>query len=207
VPNFTIETQGILKGFDPADIKVFVYDLFLVFHLRKQLDQDYGNADNPMTKRDIETFKKLLMAWEQKYKDIIIKLEMTGLEFKLSVFLLQERVEDFIPILQKITNYSSSQMIREHDVLMLDAIFTENGVENSLTIKQVKQGMKLIYLEEDMLNPKSPEFHLCTYYGMKGGYNKSINLQLFHDKFSFGMDRTTSTEGDWFNRFPRVIFR
>ena len=69
----------------------------------------------------------------------------------------------------------------------LEAFFDsrQSEGENTLTLKEEKDLLKLIYLQEHMLDPHSPEFRLCTFYAMKEGFNKDIDLQKYENDFSF----------------------
>ena len=196
---FEVERDGILNNYKNEDIKIFVYDLFLVFDILNKLNDE--NISSQLD-RDIKKFKKLIDDWAIKYRDIMFELKTTD-ELSLRVFFKEEKLVDIIKILKDMNRFDRIQKVDEDE---LTAVFLIGGEENTLTLKQDNKRIRLIYLQEDMVNPKSPEFRLCIYYGLKDGFNKETDLQNYGTIFSFDIEEEYESES-WYRRYPTIKFR
>ncbi len=202
---FEIETDPIFHGYSQQDVQAFVHDLFLVFNVLSHIDREYGEGDSPFVVRDIENFKKLTDDWNKKYRDIILRFYVTGIECRMAVYLKESR-DNMLLILKRMKSFSKVKTSGPE----MEAYFQEgfeNRSDNTLSLYEEKGMFKLIYLAEDMLDPKSPEFKLCTFFGLKDGYDRTISLKKYQKQFSFD-NISSSLKGEgWERRFPTVVFR
>ena len=95
--------------------------------------------------------------------------------------------------------------IADSDEEELIVVFMIDGEENELTLKRSDENSELIYLQDDMMNPRSPEFRLSTFFGLHEGYDKGVDLQEYADEFSFDIDEKYDDEG-WNKRYPKMVF-
>lgn len=197
---FQIETDDILKEYSHSDIKIFVYDLFLSFNILNYIDKLYGQGESNKIDSDIKKYKNFIKEWNKKYRDVILDFIVGGIECKLEIF-LDCNIDYASKLISRMyrylrTNKSSSKLV---------AVFKSDEGENTLNLQDDKKMMKMIFLKEDMLNPKSPEFRLCTYFAMKNGFKREIDLQKYANEFSFDID-DSSDEG-WNRRYPGIEFK
>ena len=197
---FVIETDDILKSYSHEDIKTFVYDFFLSFNILRRLDYIYGKGKGRRLDNDIKKFRIFINDWNRKYRDIILEFIVDGIQCRLDIYLITT-VSEVSKLIERMNRFVNLQK----SASKVAATFETGSGDNSLTLKSEKKMMKVIYLEEDMLNPKSPEFKLCTYFAMKNGFEKEINLQKYAEEFSFDLGEG-SGEGGWARRYPGIEF-
>lgn len=175
--------EPILKEYSSEDIEIFIKDIFLVTRIAAHIDKDYGEHDNPDTENDIRKFKKLLLQWEKKYKDIVLKFKITGIECKLLIY-VQDTEERLAGLLKNMKGFSR---LNYHPG-KIEGEFSEGlKVTNTVTFSMEEGMLKMIYSKEDILDEKSPEIRVCIFYGLKGGFDKTISLQDYADTFSFDL--------------------
>ena len=202
---FEVETDGILREFREEDIKTFVYDLFLVFSVLEHIDQDYGSGSQNFTGKDIKKFKNLIREWNQKYKDVLLDFRTDGLSCLLKVYFKEKDLHRLDLKIRKMNRYSRSSFSEDN----YEAEFEESPDNlNTLTIECQRDYTVLIYNKEDMLQPKSPEFRLCCYFGLAEGYEKRVDLQRYANEFSFDISTEESIEEghSWSSRYPDIRF-
>jgi hypothetical protein len=203
--NFEIDMEGILKEYKPEDIEIFVQDLFFVFNILQNLDHEYGETDNHEIERDLKKFKNLVKDWNNKYRDIILDFKRTQLECKIDIFIIEKDAETLASVIKGMKRFNTLNLYEKK----LDAAFQDiKGGENTLTFEIENRVFRLIYLKGDMLKPQSPEFRLCTYYAMKNGFEKTINLEKYKNMFSFDIstEESRQQEHGWQSRYRGINF-
>ncbi len=191
-----ISPEEIFMGYDEEDVNIFVKELFFVFSIAQKIDNDYGEGSSQAAK-DIKKFKMLMKDWELKYRDIILDFRNDGIQCRLRCH-LKDSVQAAVSIIRKMNNFEKVEIAPSK----VNAIFSSEKTkeENTVTLEVRQNTLELIYSKEDMLNPKSPEFRLCTYYAMKDGYDKKIELEKkYRDVFSFSFEE--AQKYDWQNRW------
>ena len=182
-----VEIDGVLKGFSKSDIKEFVHDLFLAFSVLENIEKNYGDL-NTQLERDIKRFKQMIKDWNTKYWDIILEFCDSNTEPGLKVLLREKQLSNLVSVIKKMNRFKELDIDEEK----IEALFEYNEQENTLTIKK-NDNINLIYLREDMLDPRSPEFRICTFFGLKNGFNKEIDLQDYAEEFSFDIENISDT--------------
>jgi hypothetical protein len=192
---FNIESDPILRQFHREDIRIFVQDLFLVFNILAKMDLDQNNQ----TDKNISKFRSLMKEWELKYRDVILHFKSDSIECSIKIY-FKDTFENAAHLIESMNRFKSMSRY----TAQLDASFEGDKMDNTLTLKSESGLLRMIYLKEDMLRANSPEFKLCTFYAMKDGFDKSINLQKYSEAFSFDADNTDTV--GWYKSYSDIRF-
>lgn len=137
-------------------------------------------------------FKKALSLFNKKYPDLKITLK-TGEELSISVSLKESTLKTFFTkAASRIKGLQSVGLKRFDEVKMADSARLQALLAN------VKKALYLTYMgesgstsffvekrsttitifaeEEDLVNDNSPEFKLCSYYGLRKKYKKKVDV-------------------------------
>jgi hypothetical protein len=206
---FEIQSEQILSGYTNEDLKTFVHDLFLIFKVFDHIDHEYYEGESILIRKDIDKYKSMIKDWNAKYRDIILKFDLGSIECSLCVF-IKEEARNIVPLVKNMKGYISHKIHRKDEYTELETVFEgENeGSENTLNLRKEKEILQLIYCKEDMLDPKSPEFRICIYFGLKGGFEHDMNLKKYEKEFSFDLssEETKSAGDGWSRWYPDVVF-
>jgi len=187
--------SGPLKDYPQYLVKEFAEDLIFVFSIFEQLKDIYSQDSYSGTKKRMVQFKELLLKWKKKYRDIFVDfkggrsesdLEINFLTDSNEIRTLSKKMGDFTRIVE-----TKSSM----------KIYFLDDQNYYLTLLKRGELMTLVYSLEDIMNPGSPEFRLCVYFAMKGGFDTSIKLDEKDLSFSFGFN---PIKDDWFKRYPEI---
>ena len=174
----------ILNYYKKEDIKQFLNDFFLVAKVFRTISLDYNKKRN--TESDIDTFITLLTKWEQKYEDIILKFVIDDFECFLEIYFKEDNVKSAIGALKKITGFVTCDKYDDSvSSVVIEAIYMIEEEEHIVTLRQERNGLRLIYEEEDILDVETPHMLLCAYFALRFGYNESIDILDFKERFSF----------------------
>ena len=205
---FEIESEEILSVYSEEDIKIFVKDLYLTFKIFDYIDHEYFDTESIVTKKDIEKFRHMVNDWNKKYRDILLEFSLGSFECNLKVYIL-EKAQNILPLVKKMKGYVSSKIIKNSSGEELETIFhgSDERNENSLNLRKEEGRLRMIYSLEDMMTPKSPEFRLCIFFALKGGYEKEINVKRYEKEFSFDLtSQRDRTKGEgWARWYPDVV--
>ena len=197
-PTLGIEPEEIFKDYNEEDLSVFVNEFYMVFNLSQSLDEDYNQGDSNRTQKNIKRFKNLIKDWNKKYRDILLEFLADGLQCRL-IISFDEKLDGIVKIIKRMKRFVE---IRSYTARRLNTVFSEQGRrgENTLTFETDGRTVKMIYSKQDMLKPESPEFRICSYYALKNGFDKTIDIiEKYKEAFSFGSE-STETYG-WNSRW------
>lgn len=192
---FDINVSGILKEYNPEDIKIFVKDFFMIFSILEKLDSDIDNQSD----KNIQKFRQMMKDWEKKYKDIVFVFKADNIQCTIIIY-LKDGMENILGLIKQMSRFLELNYYKDK----AEASFEDGEKINTLTLKEENGFVRLIYLKEDMLNSLSPEFRICAYYALKNGYDKSINLQKYADVFSF--DASDIESNKWSRQYSNMKF-
>ncbi len=192
--------MSLLKEFNEEMITVFSKDLFFLMNTVKRLDEAYADGREQFSE-DLKHFKKLITMWNKKYPLLFVKDYEDGMQLKLKVIIREENIYNLVLAATKIEGLDSINKKKisldkykiesylPKDAKRIELVYSseENTDENTLTFETEKNGIILVYSQKDMLKIGSPEFEICSYYGLKSN-DLSINLQKFSSMFSFDTD-------------------
>jgi hypothetical protein len=201
---FEIEIDGILSEYDRKSLKTFVLDFFLVFTLIDLINQEYNNLDDIKINKDIKKFNNLIQQWNYKYKNLILTFEETDFENILNIYVNEKDFDSVCETMKKMNRLISCEIF-ENKIIAVFEDFHEDR-EKELILKKKDFSLKLLYLQQDMVDPKSPEFRLSAYYALKE-IDKSIDLQQYSNEFSFALKPKLikETQYGWLSNSPETI--
>lgn len=201
-----IENDGILSGLVRKDVIHFSRDLYFIFEVLHQLDEDYGDMDSHTLEKDIKRFKEMVDDWNMKYPNLKFKFKVDGIQCLLKVYFLASTPHQLIPVLGKMNRFLRIEVYENYEN-GLEAVYTDDDInstvdENTLTLRPEDGMVRLIYSEEDMQDPKSPEFRLCAYYAVKDGVNHDVDIENTARSFSFEITPNKQKDGGygWLNQ-------
>jgi hypothetical protein len=205
---FEIELENIFSQYNKRDIKEFVKDLFLIFRVLRSVDREYSSSDNAEIEHDVTKFKSLIKEFNRKYRDILFEFYIDGLQCALKIYFAQRDYESILPIIKQMNRFIGIRRFQDHIEGVYENYNENNEGENCVILQKENNMLRMIFQKEDMLNAKSPEFRLCTYFAMKDGFEKSINLQKFGNEFSFQLvtDDAVEQEHSWDSRYFGVRY-
>ena len=184
--NNNILSEKTLFSYDQKKINDFSNDLHTLFHIYKSINDNLDTDYSSLPEKNKKRFLELVKLWNSKYNNIALQVDS---HFKLKIY-FNINLENIKQIVKKMIEFSKLEL--SENELTLTAYFDES---NTLTLEGENNYTKLIYLEEDMLDLKSPEFRICTILGLSS-YNSKVDLKKLFQDFAFSSSEDTV---NWYN--------
>ena len=217
--------NNILNEFSLADINIFKRDFIQLIKVGAEIDRYYGEAQHDLDFL-IPKFEKLTEQFNKKYKGIKIKFKKSIDNFNLRVLIKAHDIKEFfaesasrIPGLRAVGRTGFNQVdISETDKLakfldsLLDKIYisyldAETGTSTVVAILDRKEKMiELIYNPSEIMNENSSALKICSFYALKNGFNKKI--EIYGDATTFGFSNLLDEieKREWYDKFnPRFL--
>jgi len=183
----------ILDEFSGHEINEFMNDLFLLLKMCVEVDEMYSEGNN-LFYHNKSIFERYCTLFTMKYTSIALKVFSKGSGKSLKIFFPEKDVTKiFKEAASKIdgaigiSNCCDPEVPindREKFIRALatirDKIYINYNPDSIiLEYKKSENKVELVYDPSAILKNKenSPEFKLCGYYALKGGSDRSINLQ------------------------------
>jgi len=180
----------IISELDSEDLNEFKKDFAELTRVHSGIDKEYSKLGKDVDKYTKE-FKQILNLFNKKYKNLAIRAKQTTEEIKLRIFIREKSVKDvFINVASRLdglkavgvsdfgkakieeTDKFSKELDKVKNKLFISYFEKEAG---TIFLEQSKKGMVELHCGEGIGNERSPEFKLCSYYGVKDGAGK-INI-------------------------------
>ncbi len=193
--------MGLLREYDKNSIEAFSKDLFLVMNIIRNIDSEYAEGKQSSVS-GYSQLKKLLKEWNKKYPILSIEHYEDDMQLKVKIGINGESLLNVVETATKIDNLvringnSVSLGIVDFKKFIdnnkrAELVYSQNEQENSLSFEVEKKAIKIIYSSKDIVKKDTPEFEICTFYGLKQ-YDSKINLQRFSTLFNFDTDLEAS---------------
>ena len=217
--------NDLLSEFNTADINHFKKDFIQIIKVGSEIERYYGEAQHDLD-TFVPKFEKLAEKFNKKYKGIRIKTKKTIEHFQVRLFLKVKDIKDFfaesasrVPGLKSVgrinfnqIDVSDAEKFAKFLDAILDKIFIsyiepESGTSTITAIFNRNEKMvELIYNPAELINENSAGFKICTFYALKEGYNKKI--EIYSEAVTFGfynlLDEVEKRE--WYDKFnPRWL--
>ena len=217
--------NDLLSEFNTVDINHFKKDFIQIIKVGSEIERYYGEAQHDLD-TFIPKFEKLAEKFNKKYKGIRIKTKKTIEHFQVRLFLKVKDIKDFfaesasrVPGLKSVgrinfnqIDVSDAEKFAKFLDAILDKIFIsyiepESGTSTITAIFNRNEKMvELIYNSAELINENSAGFKICTFYALKEGYNKKI--EIYNEAVTFGfynlLDEVEKRE--WYDKFnPRFL--
>jgi len=212
--------NDILLEFAPGDIAHFKKDFTQLIKVGAEIDRHYGEAQHDLDTL-IPKYEKLTEQFNKKYKGIKIKIKKTIEHFKVRLFVKEKNVKDFfansasrIAGLKSVGRSSFNQIdatdaekfARFLDSL-LDKVYIsyldpESGTSMiAAVLNRDEKMVELVYNPPELMNENSAGFKICTFYALKQGYDKKI--EVYGDASTFGFTNLLDEieKRKWYGKF------
>ncbi|MBW2980771.1 hypothetical protein KY360_05125 [Candidatus Woesearchaeota archaeon] len=209
----------ILDILSARDLKLFKKDFREIMRVAFGMDKAYGKTMEDFNFY-LPKYKKLIEAFDRKYKNLKLKLRRTEEELKLRIFVTEKDVTTvFNNAASKIAGLKSvgATGFGIADVSAADQFSKElSRAKNKLYISyyEAESGSNTIYIEFDKKQKmvevhydpkaikecKSPEFKLIAFYSVKD-FNKNIDLLDASSKFGFTDMLSHDELKEWLGEF------
>ncbi len=183
----------ILEDFSGHDISEFIQDFFLLIKMSTEIDEMYSEGNN-LFYQNKAIFDRYCRLFTQKYAPFSLKTFVKGSGKSLKIFLPEQDVAKiFREVASTIEGLVGVSNMREPEVstndrgklaktlaIIRDRIYINYNPDSVILEYRKTEGkVELVYDPQAILRSKenSPEFKLCCYYALKGGYDRNINLQ------------------------------
>lgn len=204
----------LLAEFDNTDKTEFKKDFLQLMRIASGIDKEYGKSSKSIDKY-APKYKLLVELFNKKYKNLRLKIEKT----ELRIFINEKNVKDvFSNAANKIeglkaigandfnaANVENSEKFAKELMNVKNDIYISYNTDDIHLKYDEKEGMaQLHYNCEKISDENESGFRLLSYYALKGGYDKSI--EIYEKGIEFGFyDLLTETEKDkWLDKFnPR----
>ena len=212
--------NDILSEFNPSDVSHFKKDFMQLVKVGAEIDRYYGEAQHDLDTL-IPKYEKLTEQFNKKYKGIKIKTKKTIEHFKVRLLVNEKNVKDFfansasrIPGLKSVgrTNFnqietSDAEKFATFLDSLLDKIYIsyidpESGTSTIAAVLDSREKMvELIYNPVEIMNENSAGFRICSFYALKHGYNKKIEIYGSASIFGFSNLLDEIEKREWYDRF------
>ncbi len=195
----------ILESFSGHDINEFLNDFLLLMKMGMEMEQMYSEGNNAFY-HNKSIFEKCCTLFTQKYQTFILKPFIQGSGKSVKLFFPDKDVKKIyreacsrIEGLVGVSNthdqevpVSSRQQVEMELANVRDKIYINYNPDSIILEYRRKEDMvELVYDPQAILKNKdsSPEFKLCCYYALKGGFDRNVNMQeaakgfIFHTGF------------------------
>ena len=217
--------NSILSEFNPSDISHFRKDFTQMIKVGAEIDRYYGEAKHDLDIL-IPKFEKLADKFNKKYKGMKISTKKTIESFKVRLFVKSRSVQEFfaesaakIPGLKAVgrTNFNqvevndTDKFARFLDSMLDNAYLSymdpESGTSTFIAALDRKEKMiEIISSLSEMINENSAAFKICSYYALRNGFDRKI--EIYGDAGTFGFSNLLNEieKREWFDRFnPRYL--
>jgi len=183
----------ILEDFSGHDISEFMQDFFLLIKMGTEVDEMYSEGNN-LFYQNKAIFEKYCRLFTQKYAPFSLETFVKGAGKSLKIFLPdQDVVKIFREVAVRIEGLVGVSNLRDLEVpandreklaralvAVRDKMYINYNPDSIiLEYRKEEDKVELVYDPQTILKNKenSPEFKLCCYYALKGGYDRNIDLQ------------------------------
>ncbi len=217
--------NSILSEFNPSDIAHFRKDFTQMVKVGAEIDRYWEEHQN-----DLDTylpkFEKLADKFNKKYKGVKIRTKKMIDLFKVRLFVKSRAIQEFfaesaakIPGLKAVgrTNFDqidvndTDKFARFLDSMLdkayLSYIDPESGTSTFIAALDRKEKMiEIISDPAEIINENSAAFKVCSYYALRDGFDKKI--EIYGDASTFGFSNLLNEieKREWFDKFnPRYL--
>jgi len=184
--------MDILKQFPYTDVNEFKKDFLTLMNMSFEMDRQQATLD-PSVMHNLPEFQECLKLFKKKYKDIELKTKQDS--FKILILFPEKgikkifeeaasKVDDIKAIGMDFSDKTSDlevmeQMVKATGGKLYLEYFASDTKSNTIILKfnKSENAAELIYDKEGILDQKSPEFRLCTFYGCLNGFDKKRDIQ------------------------------
>ena len=217
--------NDILSEFGSADLSHFKKDFIQMIKVGAEIDRYYGEAQHDLDTL-IPKFEKVAERFNKKYKGIKIKTKKMIEHFKVRLLIKVKDIKEFfadsasrISGLKSVgrTNFnqvdiSDAEKFARFLDSLLDKIYIsyvdpESGTSTIAAVFDRNEKMiELIYNPVEIINENSAGFKICSFYALKDGFDKKI--EIYGDASTFGFSNLLDEieKREWYDKFnPRFL--
>ncbi len=217
--------NSILSEFNPSDIAHFRKDFTQMVKVGAEIDRYWEEHQHDLD-TFIPKFEKLADKFNKKYKGVKIRTKKMIDLFKVRLFVKSRAIQEFfaesaakIPGLKAVgrTNFDqidvndTDKFARFLDSMLdkayLSYIDPESGTSTFIAALDRKEKMiEIISDPAEIINENSAAFKVCSYYALRDGFDKKI--EIYGDASTFGFSNLLNEieKREWFDKFnPRYL--
>jgi|TARA_B100001971_G_C18074078_1_gene474678 hypothetical protein len=217
--------NDILSKISQKDINHFGKDFSQVIRVSAEIDRYYAEWKHDLDKY-IPKVEKLIQLFNKKYKNIKLKLSKKIDSVNVRILLNENTLKNlFNNCASRIAGLKSvgaknfgaadvaepekiaNEIEKIKDKLYLTYYFPETGIHSAFLSKNKNEKMvELHWDKKDSIIEISPDFRICSFYALKGGYNKKIKLAEEGSTFGFTSLLSEREKAAYFDKLnPRVL--
>ena len=191
----------LLDKFSLTDRKHFKHDFFLVMKAAFELDHEFANVSEEVY-RNLPIFEDCVNLFNKKYgPGIKVEVKQSYTEFRVNIFLKANTLKDlFLECCFQISglksigdDHSNIEELQDKEAILDELNKIKNILylhyagynEGTVILRDRQDCTQLCYSKDNLLNELEPEYQMCAYYALKEGYDNTVDLSKYQNKFIF----------------------